>query len=304
MKLGPRILLLAAMAVPGAASASCTLGAVATLPLSVEGSRLSVPVSLNDTPGQFVIDTGAERTLLTGPYAQKSGVGMDVHAGRMIFSGAGGRETLPVNQAHVRRIEVGKLAFQDWEFAVIPPEESDAVHIGGDGILGMDFLHYFDMDVDLENHKVTIWRVQGCSTIHPEWQGTYDTIPLKGTVHQGVTAPILVDNAILDVTFDTGAGGLLLTRDAGAKAGVTDAMLAKDEASRSRGIGGKFPAVEHRFNLVLVGQAQFDHPIATVETESHRAGYSDGLMGWRYLKPKRFWLSFTTQTLFVQGAGK
>jgi hypothetical protein len=304
MKLGAQFLLFAAMAVPGIASASCTVSVEATLPLTVDGSRLSVPISMNETPGQFMIDTGSERTLLSDVYAQRSSVGMDVHAGRMIYSGAGGRETLPVNQAHVRSIQVGTIAFQDWEFAVLPTGESGAFKMSGDGILGMDFLHYFDMDVDLESHKVTLWRVQGCNAIHPVWQGAYDTIPLKGTVRQGVTAPILVNNAILDVTFDTGAGGLLLTRDAGARAGVTDAMLAKDEGSRARGIGGKFPAVEHRFNLLLVGQAEFDHPIATVETESHEAHYSDGLIDWRYLKARRFWVSFTTQTLFVQGAGK
>ena len=277
---------------------------MATLPLSVDGSQLYVPVSMNETPGQFMIDTASERTLLTGAYAERSHVRMDVLAGKVIYVGAGGRETLPLNQVHARRIEIGTLAFQDWEFPVLPLDGNGAKITGHDGVLGMDFLHYFDLDVDLENYKVTIWRPQGCDSIHPIWQGNYDVVPLKTTVHQGATVPILVDNAILDVTFDTGADGLLLTRDAGAKTGVTDAMLAKDEASQTPGFGGRFPAAEHRFGRLLVGETKFDHPIATVETENHRTSYSDGLIGWRFLKPRRFWVSFTTRTLFVQGTAK
>ena len=307
MRLSARLPVLAVAclaAVVRPATAGCTLSAVATLPLTISGPRLYVPISMNDTEGQFMVDTGAGETVLMAPYAARAHVGMDIHAGQKILSGVGGRESLPVNSSHVRRIKVGQIAFQDWEFAVMPDNGSGISKSAQDGVLGMDFLHYFDMDVDVEAHKLTLWRVTGCKDIHPEWQGPYDTIPLSGNSNHGANIPILVDNAILDVAFDTGMVGVLLSRDAAAKAGVTDAMLLKDEAGRGAGVGGKFPSVLHRFNMMMVGNSEIDHPKVDVETESHRVWYSNGLIEWRYLKARRFWVSFTTQSLFVQGTGK
>jgi predicted aspartyl protease len=105
----------------GPAAATCTLTSITTIPLTVTGSRLYVPVSMNETPGLFLLDTGAQQTVLTASFAAQSHVGLDQHAGREVFSGVGGRDTLPVNMAHVRRIDVGKIAFNDWEFAVMAP---------------------------------------------------------------------------------------------------------------------------------------------------------------------------------------
>jgi predicted aspartyl protease len=289
------------IALPEMAAATCTLGSVAAVPLTISGSRLYVPVSLNETEGRFLVDTGASLTVLAANYAARSHVGIDVHAGQKIFSGAGGRETLPVNQAHVRRIEVGKLAFQDWEFAVLPEAAGET---GRDGVLGMDFLHYFDLDFDLVGRTLTLWRLSGCSDIHPEWQGDYDAIPLVHTANQGVTMPIFIDNAFLNVEFDTGADGVLLTRAAGARAGVSDEWLAKATDTRRTGIGGHFPSTTYQFQLMLVGKGEFDHPAVDVETESHRTSYADGLIDWRYLKARKFWVSYATNTLFVQPAGK
>jgi hypothetical protein len=286
------------------AGAACMVGAVATVPLTVSGPRLYVPLSINETEGLFLLDTGAGDTILNAGFAQRAHVGMDRHAPQKIYSGGGGRETLRVNQAHARHIEFGKLSFQDWLFSVVPPDSaamSDSEH---DGLLGMDFLHYFDIDVDLAGHQVTLWRVTGCTDIHPEWQGDYDAIPLKHTSAQNITLPIFIDNEFLDVTLDTGAVGLLLSRGAGARAGATDAMLTHDKPAGGAGIGGAFPAVVHRFGLLLVGKAEWDHPDIVVETQEQRPWYGDGLMNWRVLKARRFWISYATSTLFVQEAPK
>ncbi len=286
-----------------AANAECTVTKVGTMPLTVVGSRLYVPVTMNDTDGVFMLDTGAEKTLLNGDFASRAHVGLDRHAGGITFSGGGGRETLRVNQAHVRRTDIGKVAFNDWEFAVMPPEAGGLAKDERDGILGMDFLHYFDMDMDLQAGTLNLWRLAGCKDIHPEWQGDYDAIPMTHTARQNVTIPIMLDNVFLDIVLDTGAAGLLISRDAATRLGLTDAMLAADKGAAAAGIGGKFPSVRHRFQKLMVGSGQIDKPMVVVETEAHRTVYGDGLMDWRYLGAKKIWLSYGTNTLFVQKKG-
>jgi predicted aspartyl protease len=282
------------------ARAECTLTKVGTMKLTVDGSRLYVPVSMNDTDGVFLLDTGSERTILNGGFAERAHVGLDRHAGQTMMSGGGGRESLLVNQAHVRHTDIGKVAFNDWEFVVMPAESGGLAKAERDGILGMDFLHYFDMDIDLQAGKLNLWRVAGCTDIHPEWKGNYDAIPMAHTGHQNVTIPIMLDNVFLDVVLDTGAGGLLLSREAASKLGLTDAMLGTEKDAGSAGIGGKFPAVLHRFNMLMVGTGKIKSPMARVETEAHRTGYGDGLMDWRYLGAQKIWHSYGTNTLFVQ----
>lgn len=298
------LIMAAALCASAPSHASCTLTRETTLPLTIEHTRLYVPVSMNGTQGLFTVDTGAAVTLLTGAYASAAHVGLDRHAGQVVISGAGGRETLPVNQAHVRQTRIGTITFPDWEYSVVPPEAGGLGRTEREGILGVDFLHYFDLDFDFQANTLTLWRQAGCTDIHPEWKGDYDSIPLKHTASQSVTIPIFIDNAFFDVELDSGSPGLLLTKSAALRAGVTDAALAQDIESQSTGIGGHFPAVRHRFGLLLVGSGQFRNPLITVETESHRTSYADGLMGLRYLQPHKVWLSYATNTLFVQSAGK
>ena len=294
----------AALLPAGPAAATCTLTSITTVPLTIAGPRLYVPVSMNETPGLFMLDTGSETTILTSAFAVQAHVGLDKHAGLISLEGIGGRSTLPVNQAHARRIDVGKIAFNDWEFAVVPPEAGGLGKTDHEGILGMDFLHYFDIDMDLETGTLTLWRLAECKDIHPEWKGDYDAIPLKHTASHSVTLPIFIDNAFLDVEFDTGSPGAWLTHEAAFKAGATDAMLEKDAEAGAGGIGGHVPAVRHRFQLLLVGSGQFPNPMIAVERETSRREYADGLVGWRFLNARKIWISYATDTLFVQPHGK
>ncbi len=290
-------LILSGAAIP--AHAGCLLTKAGVLPMTISGTRLYVPVTMNDTPGSFVVDTGSERSIVDGTYAARAGIGIDRHAGEGVMSGVGGRETSLVFQGHVRHANIGGLPFDDWEFPVIPATAGGIGKSEHDGLLGMDFLHYFDLDFDMEAGTLTLWRVTGCKDINPVWKGPSDAIPLTHTAHQKVTLPVMIDNAFLDVELDTGSPGMVLSRAAADKAGVTDAALTGKDPG-GIGIGGHFPSVLHKFNLLMVGNGEFHDPVLEVETERHRTGYGDGLMGWRYLKPRKMWLSYATNTLFVQ----
>jgi predicted aspartyl protease len=285
------------------ATAACHVDKVTTVPLTIAGSRLLVPVSMNETAGQFMVDTGAASTLLAGPFASRAHVRMDALAGQSVFHGSH-NITLPVNQAHVRMTQFGTMPFQDWEYAVIPPEAGNASLTKYDGILGMDFMHYFDLDIDLRGGTFTLWRVSGCTDIHPVWQGDYDAIPLKHTADQAVTIPAFVDNAELDMEFDTGAGGVWLMLQAAKKAGVTDAMLAHDPPVETGDIGGRLHTVRHQFGVFLLGNGEFDKPTILVDTAPSIFHNEDGFVDWRFLKANKIWFSYGTNTLFVQTGAK
>ena len=295
----------AAMLAAPPANATCKLGLAATAPLTVTHGRAIIDMSINENPGKFELDTGAQDTILQSDYALASHVGLDRHAGQFTLIGAGGAQTLPIWRAHVRQTEIGELKFTDWEYPVLTGRLPSSIAI--DGLLGADFLHYFDIELDIPAGKMSLWRLSGCSDIEPPWPGTHDAIDLKPTKGGQASMPIWIDNAFLDVILDTGAGGLLLTRDAANRAGATDAQLAKDKALQAGGVGGGFTATMHAFKTLLIGSAEFDAPSIDVDANYNRANgeaYSgrDGILGLGYFKADKVWISFNTHTLFLQTA--
>jgi predicted aspartyl protease len=285
------------------AAAGCTVATVAELPFRFVGNYIFVPVTMNGTTGSFLLDTGSAMTLVDSAFAQKAGVGMDNRAGQFIYRGAGNKETLPGFQGHVRITEVGAIHFQDWEYGIVDLNfQEGTTHT--DGILGMDFLHYFDIGIDMPSKMLTIYRLSGCKDVYPpSWKGDYDTIPLKHTANHNLTMPVFLDNAFLDLELDSGAGsGVLLTRNAAAKAGVTDAALAQDAARRGMGIGGGFNVARHHFATFLIGSAVYNNVNLAIENERTLSSETDGLIGLRALNAERVWISFTTSTLFLQKA--
>lgn len=313
-RLGP--VLAAVLALCGPARAGCFVGLVTKVPLTQKGRELRVPVSMNGEQGDFILDTGTTMTTLAPPFAGRAKVSLDInasgsdvntfngysaHSARMGFVGALG-ESLPVNMARAHRIDVGTINFNDWEFAVLPKEAGGVPPIDADGLLGMDFLHYFDIDLDLEAGTMTLWHLQDCTDIHPEWHtDDYVAIPLQHTAGQRVTMPIYIDGAFLNVLLDTGAGGVWLTHDAAIKAGATDATLAADLAPNQTGGARGVGSAKHTFKQLLLGKSVFDNAVVRVATpNNHLFEQADGLIGWKLLSARKIWLSYTTNTLFVQ----
>jgi predicted aspartyl protease len=298
-------LALALSLTPSLAAAQCKISRAASMPLTMKHGRAFVPVSINETEGQFQIDTGAGETVLSDAFVRATHVGIDRHAGQYYMAGAGGRETLPAFHVHARHIEIGGISFQDWEFAATD------MHMGADGLLGRDFLHYFDLELDMAAGRATLWRLFGCKDVQPPWKGDYDTIPLKKIGSVGaLSLPIWIDNAFLNVMFDTGAGGLLLTQGAAERAGASAAQLASAQRVKGLGIGGGFETIPHKFGMLLVGSEVFNAPVIEVDPAATDAdgarqyGGADGIVGLDLIRADRVWISFTTGNLFVQAPSK
>jgi predicted aspartyl protease len=297
--------LLLAVPLAGSALAGCAASHVADAPLTFDDGFIFVPVTMNGATGHFLLDSGSAETLVDSAYASRAGVGMDRRAGTFIYRGAGNKETLPGFHGHVRMTEFGSLHFQDWEYAILDLSWQSTAGGRTDGILGMDFLHYFDVAIDFQKRIVSLYRLSDCKDIAPPWKGDYDAIPLKHTPDHNLTLPVFVDNTLLDMMFDTGAGsGVMLTRDAAARAGADGAALARDVAGHSQGVGGEFHVVRHRFASFLLGSAVYKDHVLAVENERSDAGETDGLIGLGPLDAQRIWISFATNTLFVQRASQ
>ena len=124
-----------------------------TLPTGLDGSkRLSVPVMINGKgPFPFVIDTGADHTILSAELARALGL----PAGRPVrLHSIAGESIVPT--VKVARLEVGSHAIENQSLALLTRRG-----LGAPGLLGLDAVADQRVTLDFRRHEMTLRRSKG-----------------------------------------------------------------------------------------------------------------------------------------------
>lgn len=125
-----------------------------------EVDRMTVEVFINEQgPFNFVIDTGADRCVLSAPLAARLGLerGPDV-----MLHGIGGSALTPT--AKVALITAGDARLKNVELPILPTER-----LGVDGLLGVDMLDNRNVVMDFHRHRLEVRR---SSRMEPATQGS------------------------------------------------------------------------------------------------------------------------------------
>jgi hypothetical protein len=206
----------------GPVYAGCKVGKVAELPMVVWHGHIFVPIGVNDTPGQFVLDTGAFGSLLDTGFAARAGVQWDRNQTAVVVQGVGGLETRTLHAGHIRMLTLGDARIPDREMPMsdIAMPQPKGGHV--DGLLGADMLNLLDLELDFQASTMSFWRLFGCPDIAPVgWVGDYASIPMHRQVSEPLKIPIWLDGAFVDAVLDTGADGLVVDHDTALRAGAT-----------------------------------------------------------------------------------
>ncbi len=281
------LLLLAACAT--APTGPCQLQAVADLPATLDGNRLEVAGHVDGAETRFLIDTGAEATVLTTatvgalqlPRSQRSATQL---------TGIGGA----VSNADVFAVlDLGTASFQRrLAVANIPA-------LGG--IIGGDILSDYDLELDLPGHRVRLWHARGCHAADLPWTGPRATVPMEVTGGERLRVPVTIDGQPVEALLDSGAGRTLLQLDTAERLGLTAANGASDPVSFARGVdGGVVQVHAHRFGTLTVGEDRLNAPWIGVAAFQMTGGQM--LLGVDYLRTRRVWVSYRTGQLYVQVA--
>jgi hypothetical protein len=111
--------------------------------------RVLVPVTVNGQgPFQFVLDTGANRTVLTPRLVSKLGLEITPHD-KVTMSGVTGSASVPT--VLVSKLQVGEVALERERLPV-----ADSLSLDTDGTLGVDALGGTRVRVDFVNRRVQI----------------------------------------------------------------------------------------------------------------------------------------------------
>ncbi len=284
----------AAPAPPPQAVAGCTLERRAVLPLRNVRNFMLAPVTVNGKLALFVVDTGAEASTLTPQAARALNLPRDPGHGSVLLGISG-----PVRTANVRVREfvVGDVVRTDQSIGLGEMPAFPGLHPPVAGLLGSDVLSHFEVDLDLPNGRMSLYEPRGCEHFTP-WPDAV-AVPIVRTRSGLAFVDAIVDGVTVRALLDTGARTTLLTRETAATLGITDARLAQDPRRTGIGIGmGGLDFRQHRFaELGLPGAMQRDVPANVAEL---RLPGVEMLLGADYLGPRRIWISYPTNRLFLR----
>jgi tetratricopeptide (TPR) repeat protein len=221
-----------------AADKRCTLGKVAEFQVNMQGMRPTVEIKLNGKPARLAVDSGSFFSILAGDAIDQFDLKRAPMPPNMIVRGTGGAAQFQAGNA--RTFELGTWTLTNYDFLVGGPRFGSEI----DGLLGRNILGATDVEFDLGNGVVRMFRPQNCSGANFAYWAADKAV---GTVAlqqlDKTTSPFLgkvkVNGRDIRVLFDTGANTSVLRRDAAERLGFSPTGEGVVGGGLSGGIGRK-----------------------------------------------------------------
>ncbi len=276
-----------------AATDACAPRLRAELNVDPRGGPL-VTMNINGGTARLLLDTGAERTILTDGAARRLGL-LTSFDHTQLVRGIGGNVEAGVVTPALDGAD-GKLP--GISFAVVPGHLPPVGDQQVDGLLGADLLVAYDLDLDIGHHLVLLYDPPVCSVPDLPWTRRYDAVEARLSSHRHMAFPITLDGHRLTAFIDTGAQLSLIDAEATSRLGVTEAALGLDDEVEMQGVSAQvIIGREHRF--ARLGMADEILLSPTVAVTPLRLDDADLLMGTDVLQRERIWLSYATRRIYV-----
>jgi predicted aspartyl protease len=276
----------------------CNLVQVTQVPLEARGRLFAVPVTASGHRLNLLLDTGSERSLLDEAAVRRLSIPQD---GRTfsIEVGLGGGS--PRADANVEGMLLGDVPLPISRM----PVSTVAGVLGVDGILGVDVLRDYDLDLDGPNRTLALYRIRRCDDAAPPWSEPAVRFDDVATGTGLLQVPFEIDGIAAVGTVDTGASVTSITPRLLRRLGVTEQGLANDRSMKLHIVAGEDEQARiHRFRTMRIGPLTLQNvPVLVLTKEPPALGggrrFSDGLIGQDLLRDRRVWLSIATDRLFM-----
>ena len=280
------------------AQAACEMAVAATVPLMRAGTAILVPVTVNGITADFLLDTGAERTVVGLQAATRLHIARDEWVSTDI-QGAGGRDRRRLGRP--ASLTLGGVALRRHTVAadnsvVIGPIPETVNGKAVAGLLGQDFLSPYDLDLDLAANTLTMVSVNGCSGRFLPWRVPYQAIAAWRPVRNVLAVPVRVGGTVMQALLDTGALTSAITLP-----GMIQLGLPAGGGETLRGFGPDAVAARLQAFALQVG----GFPPVTMElavAPIHTLRSIGALLGADWLSARHVWISWATDQLFVASA--
>jgi hypothetical protein len=257
---------------------------VADLPAKLTQSGLEVAGQVNRVDTNLILDTGAERSVLTTQTIRSDLLARS----RLTISQLTGVTGTISNADVFADIKLGSADFQQ-RFAVA--DISDV-----SGLVGGDLLSDYDVELDIPAGRMRLWRASTCHADQLPWSGPRATLPARVTGDR-LIIPLVLDGQQASALLDTGSAISLLSTDFARRLRVR--ATSGDRLASIRGVDGGSGMVRfHRFASMDIGQVHMANPLIAVGETQLVA--PEMVLGLDYLTGHRIWISYRTEQIVLQ----
>ncbi len=237
---------------------SCALKRWATIPASLDDSRILLDAGVNGTPVKMVLDTGGGVSVISEAVAKR--LAIDVRQRHGGTYGIGGGEI--TTYAYLKQLRVGDAAATDTTLMVMP-----GGHDGADGkpvgYFGADYLDRFDVEIDLAGGKVTFFSQDHCKGKVVYWTDSYFKVPFSilDCNNPQIEVTVTLDGKPVRAVLDTGAATTTLRLSTASRLfGLSADASGVDAAGTATGLDGNaIPAYRHVFDALVLGPITLPH---------------------------------------------
>ena len=292
----------ASLALPWSGTAAwggCTMARVSQLALQPSQGHVLVEATLNGGVARLIFDTGAFTSLLTETAVSRLGLvhmqGEEVRNTLGVVSGIGGERTARFVTAH--RVEFGGLHARDYNFMA-----ADLPLRWADGLLSIDLISQFDVDLDFPEAQINLYRPTGdCSAPAAFLAGPLYSVPLQPTGEdRRPRVPVFVNGHRLVALVDTGATRSALFRSAAAELGLLPFGHAAPSRYKAGGIGPEQVASTREVvDELTVGDLTVQNMPLMVLDQS-LGDDVQMLLGADFQSRVHLWVSYSSHTLIMQ----
>jgi hypothetical protein len=196
-----------------AAEKDCRLKRYASFNLASDpDGRLLVPVAINGTPAFMILSLASGYSSVTEDAVTQFNLqtrpiptGMQVREGH---------ETLH-KLVNLKGFSLAGLPFGSVEFLMIRDDNLDSGTSGAPviGVLGMDALATFDVELDAANRKMGVFSQDHCAGHAVYWSKEFDSVPIRLGGLGEFYFPMELDGKKLETTFATNRAMTTLSTD-------------------------------------------------------------------------------------------
>jgi len=189
---------------PMAHGTDCQLKQYASLDLVTRPNGfLVVPVTIQGSPAGMLLNTAAAFSSVTASAAARLGLPLKpMPAGIKARAGEN-----PINKiASASQFAIGRVEFKSADFVVMPDASFDANQsdLPIVGILGMDVLGHFDIELDIANRKLNLFSQDHCPGQAVYWAESYDSAPIRFGELGDLYFPMELQGKKIETTLATG----------------------------------------------------------------------------------------------------
>ena len=275
-------------ALSSSADAACSIGKIAELKITMDGSRPMLDAKVNGMRGKFTVDSSSFYNIVSGAGASRSGLRLKPPPAWLAAKGPDGKPLLSIGVAN--DFVVDDLHFKNIEFLAGGNELA-----GSDGVVGQPMFQGYDVEYDLANRVIRLMRPENCGDASLAYwtspQQPYSVVDINPTTSAQpfVSGVAQLDGTQIRVLFDTGANASRISPQAAKQAGLKLNAAELGEPGTSTGMGR--PTVKTYgapFGTLKVGDEEILNPHLRVGDT--REG-TDMLLGADFFLSHRIYVS-------------